>query len=149
MFLFGYEHEPGMVCPRDDEIRRIMIFREWENNALVWRGLNGNLTHYTFNKEDVWEIEGLLEEQKELTDAEKTGKKYIYPLDVPEDNFVFVDSEGRYRVFSDLMLACEKGKDAGIDAIIDVVFKIQDILKKNGVDVTMLTDGGFDDTYDQ
>ncbi|MBR3256068.1 hypothetical protein IKG10_00110 [Candidatus Saccharibacteria bacterium] len=149
MFLFGYEHESGMVCPTDDEVRRVMIFREGKNNVLVWRGYDGSLTQYTIDKEALWEIEGLLEEQSELTDAEKSGKEYLYPLDVPEDTFAFVDNEGRYRIFSDAMLSCEKGKDAGIDAVIDFIFKIQGILKKNGVDVVMLTERDLDNTYEQ
>lgn len=149
MFLFGYEHEWGMAYPADDEVGRLMIFREEKNNVLVWRGYEGKLTQYAIDEKDLWEIEGLLEERGELADVEKSGKEYMYPLDVPRDTFVFVDTEGRYRVFSDLMLACEKGKDVGIDAIIDVIFKIQDILKKNGVGVTMLTEEDLDNTYSQ
>lgn len=149
MFLFGYYHTWGSAYPTDDEVRRVMIFREGKNNVLVWRGYDGKLTQYTIYKEDLWEIEGLLEERSELTDAEKSGMEYIYPLDVPEDTFAFIDNEDRYRSFSDLMLACEKGKDTGIDAVIDYIFKIQGILKKNGVDVTMLTEGDLDNTYDQ
>ena len=149
MFLFGYFHAWRSVYPTDDEVRRVMIFREGKNNVLVWRGYGGKLTQYAINEEDLWEIEGLLEERSELTGAEKSGVECIYPLDVPQDSFVFMDNEGRYRVFSDLMLACEKGKDTGIDAIIDVIFKIQDILKKNEVDVTMLTEEDLDNAYSQ
>lgn len=149
MFLFGYYHTWGSVYPTDDEVRRVMIFREGKSNVLVWRGYDGKLTQYTIDKEDLWEIEGLLEEQSKLTDAEKSGKEYLYPLDVPEDTFAFVDNEGRYRIFSDAMLSCEKGKDAGIDAVIGFIFKIQSILKKNGVDVMMLTEEDLDNTYIQ
>ena len=147
MFLFGYIHDWGSVYPANDEIRRVMIFREGKNNVLVWRGYDGKLTQYTIDKEDLWEIEGLLEERSELTDAEKSGKEYLYPLDVPRDSYAFIDREGRLRFFSDAMLSSEKGKDAGIDAIIDVIFKIQDNLRKNGVDVTMLAEENLDKTY--
>lgn len=149
MFLFGYFHTWGSAYPADDEVRRVMIFREGKNNVLVWRGYDGSLTQYAIDKEALWEIEGLLEEQGELTDAEKSEKEYLYPFDVPEDTFVFVDNKGRYRIFSDAILSCEKGKDAGIDAVIDFIFKIQGILKKNGVDVVMLTEGDLDNIYDQ
>ena len=138
-----------MVCPTDDEVRRVMIFREGKNNVLVWRGYDGSLTQYTIDREVLWEIEGLLEEQSELTDAEKSGKEYLYPLDVPKDTFAFVDNEGRYRIFSDAMLSCEKDNDVGIDAVIDFIFKIQGILKKNGVDVVMLAEEDLDNTYNQ
>ena len=149
MFLFGYFHTWGSAYPTNDEVRRVMIFCEGKNNVLVWRGYDGKLTQYTIEKEDLCEIEGLLEEQSELTDAEKSEKEYLYPLDVPEDTFAFVDNEGRYRIFSDAMLSCEKGKDAGIDAVIDFIFMILGILKKNGVGVVMLAEEDLDNTYSQ
>lgn len=149
MFLFGYFHTWGSAYPAGDEVQRVMIFREGKNNVLVWRGYDGSLTQYAIDREALWEIEGLLEEQNELTDAEKSGKEYLYPLDVPRDSYAFIDREGRLRFFSDAMLSCEKGKDVGIDAVIDFIFKIQGILKKNGVDIVMLAEKDLDNTYSQ
>lgn len=139
MFLFAYYHMWGYVSPDDDEVHRIMVFCGKKNNVLVWRGYHNDLTLYTINEDAIWEIEGLIEEQGELTDAEKTDKEYIPALDVPEDTYAFFDNEVRYREFSDMMLTSEKGKDAGIDSIISMIFKIQDILRKNGVDVTIIS----------
>ncbi len=144
MFLFGYSHTWGYAYPGDNEICRVMIFPGKNNNVLVWRGYDEKLTQYTVNKEVIWEIEGLIEQQMELTDAEKSKKEYVYALDVPMDSFAFMDGEGRLRVFSDAMLGCEKGKDAGVDKIIDLVLKIQEILKRNGVDVIMLAESDLD-----
>ena len=146
MFLFGYTQTSGSVMPADDDIRRVMVFPGKNNNVLVWRGYDENLSQYTIDREVIWEIGGLIEEQTELTNTEKSDKEYMPALDVPVDSFAFIDIEGRFRVFSDAMLSCEKDKDSGIDKIIGLIFKIQDILQKNGVDVTMLTESDLDNS---
>lgn len=138
MFLFGYEHALGYgPCPSDDEVFRLMIFPATSNNVMVWRGINKNLTIYTLDSDIIWEIEGLLEEQKELSDAEKSGKEYVDAIDAPSDEFVFYNGEGRLRNFSDNMLFSEKGEDVVIDRVIDAILKIQEILRENGIDITM------------
>ncbi len=138
MVLFGYEHGWGSVYPADDEVHRVMIFSDKKNNVLVWRGHDSNMMQHTLDQEQIWKIEDWLEEQKELSNAEKSGREYIYPLDVSRDDFFFTDFEGRLRTFSDMILSSEKGKDAVIDKVIVLISKIQTLLQENDINVTML-----------
>lgn len=144
MILFGCEHGWGMGYPGDNEVHRLLIFTGENNNVIVQRGYNNNTTTYSINKDDIWDIEEMIYERAELSDAEKSNNEYLSDLDVPEDTFFFINEDGEYRSFSDTMFSCEKGKDPEIDKIIDMIFKIQNILQKNGIDVTILDEQELD-----
>lgn len=144
MDLFQYRHGSAMLSPRDDELVRILITDDEKNNVTAWYGYDLKAVQYTLSQDALRKIKDLICRQDKLFDENKLdgldGQMLV--RDFPMHYFSLECENGKAE-FASQMIDSEHVAKSNIDLMVDLVYGIQEIMQKDGVDVTIWEEGRF------
>lgn len=146
MDLFQYRYGYAAVLPRDDELVRILITSDHKNNVTVWYGYDFKAAQYTLSRDAISKIRSLISKQDRLFEDKKLDSDDAsgYHFDIPMHYFSLTDAYEYGEVnFASQMMDSEHVAKSNIDLMVDLVYGIQEIMQKDGVDVTIWKEGEF------
>ena len=138
MDLFQYRYGGGKFYPEDDRLVRILITDGPKNNVTVWYGYDFKAVQHTLSRDAISKIRSLISKQDRLFEEDKLDSfdNQVTALDVPIHHFSFECLNGKAE-FASQMIDSEYVGKSNIDLMVDLVYSIQEIMQKDGVDVTI------------
>lgn len=138
MDLFQYRYGGGKFYPEDDRLVRILITDGPKNNVTAWYGYGFKAIQHTLSRDAIDEIEDIISKQDRLFEENKLDSfdNQVATLDVPIHHFSLECIIGKAE-FASQMIDSEHVAKSNIDLMVDLVYGIQEIMQKDGVDVTI------------